>query len=116
DTSKNVTVSPVDTIEIGTSQIRNKDGMIKKLDGIRVYRTQIDNVVFVIRPVSKIKDKDGDGSAGEDPKNERDDDGDGKVDEDPYYFYWDYTNWSSNTLEIDVFVVGELRDGQGWKE
>ena len=114
--SKNVIASPAESIEIGASKIQNKDGMAKEVEGIHVYRIQIEEVVFVIRPVSKIKDKDGDGLVGEDPKNEKDDDGDGKIDEDPYSFYWDFTNWNTDTLKIDIYIVKKLEEGHGGSE
>ena len=111
--TEEITASPSNCVEIGASEIRNKEGFVETVKGICVFKHQLNNVIFVIYPVSTTKDKDGDGLIGEDPRNEIDDDKDGRVDEDPYPFYWDYTNWDTNSLQVDSFIPKKLEPGYG---
>ena len=116
--TEEITASPFNCVEIGASEIRNKEGFVETVKGICVFKHQMGNVIFVIYPVSTTDDKDGDGRVGEDPINEKDDDDDddGMVDEDPYSFYWDYTNWDTTELQVNTFIPKMLEPGHGAPE
>jgi hypothetical protein len=87
-----------------------------------ISKVWLDNDVgILVYPVNKIYDIDGDGKIGEDPleidpEHQVDNDGDGKINEDPYEYYWDYSNWNTDSLKIIVFIVQKLAPGQGRPE